>query len=136
MNTEYIISAYAALDPHALKLLGALDSEASYEAALEALESVQERMGQDPAHPLRPLFELLAERVEAYETRYALPDAPPHERLGYLMESRGLTQQGLAAATGIAQSNLSAVLGGTRGISKGMAHKLAAYFGLPLEVFL
>lgn len=137
MTTEQVINTYAALDAEALNLLAPIQDEAAYEAALAALDGLMERMGQDETHPLRPLLELLAEHVEAYEdVHYALPDAPAHDRLSYLMDIHQLSQTELAAATGIAQSNISAVQRGKRDISKGMAQKLATYFGVPAAVFL
>lgn len=136
-TTEYIIDTYAAMELAALRLLSPITSETAHETALAAIDSIMERMGQDENHPLRPLFDVLIERVEAYEvTHHALPDVAPHERLAYLMDTHGLTQTALAEATGIPQSNLSAVLRGSRDFSKGMAGKLASHFGLTVAVFL
>lgn len=137
-NVRNVIDIYAALDHSALSLLAPITSEEGYEAALEAVESLMERMGQDASHPLRPLFELLADHIEAYEDtdENKLPEATGADCLAYLMETHSLNQTDLAAATGIPQSNISAVLRGAREISKGMAHKFAAHFGLPVAVFL
>ena len=137
MTTEHVVDIYAALDAAALSLLAPITTDEAHAAALEAIDSIMERMGQEENHPLRPLFELLVERVEAYEAEHVeLPDSPPHERLAYLLDTHGLTQTELAEATNIPQSNISAVLRGTRQISKGMAKKFSEHFGLPLDAFL
>lgn len=137
MTTEQMVNVYANLEAGALALLAPLTSEEAYGAALEAIDDIMRRMGQQTDHPLRPLFQLLLERVEAYEAaHFEIPEAPAHERLAYLLDTHELTQVQLAQQTGIPQSNISAVLRGTRQISKGMAKKLAQHFALPVETFL
>ncbi len=58
------------------------------------------------------------------------------DMLRFLLESKGLTQAQLSAATKVPESTISSVLGGKRGISKANVAALARFFGVSPFVFL
>jgi HTH-type transcriptional regulator/antitoxin HigA len=53
-----------------------------------------------------------------------------------LMRSKQLSQQGLANKVGMAQSTISAVVNGTRSLTKEQVVKLGRFFGVSLAAFL
>ena len=90
--------------------------------------------------PYGSLFDLVSTYIDHWERQhYAdLKDVqvPPHEMLGYYLEQRGVSQYRLAKDLGVSQGNVSAILRGDRGVSKGLAKKLAGYFRVSVEVFI
>ncbi|HET6882814.1 MAG TPA: helix-turn-helix domain-containing protein [Pirellulales bacterium] len=82
-------------------------------------------------------LEVLTDLIEKYEDATdpiePLPDA---EMLQFLMEARGITQAELAAATGVVNTTLSAVLHGRRRLNRDHIERLSQYFGLSPAVFL
>ncbi len=64
-----------------------------------------------------------------------MPDAPPYRIVRELMEHQGLRQADLLAVFG-SRSVASSVLNGKREISKAHARKLAAFFKLPVGLFI
>lgn len=80
---------------------------------------------------------VLGDLIAQYEKR--LPKLAqamtPREALAYLMESNGLSQTDLVEYVGY-KSNLSAFLGGHRGLSKRAACRLAEYFKVSPVLFL
>lgn len=90
--------------------------------------------------PYAPLFDLVLDYLDRWE-RLNEPelkniDVPPKDVLTHLMALRGVTQYRLAKDGVAGQGTLSAILAGKRGISKELAKKLAAYFGVSVELFL
>jgi HTH-type transcriptional regulator/antitoxin HigA len=82
-------------------------------------------------------LDVLTDLIEKYEREaHPIPDASEADVLRLLMEGRGLSQPKLAKEVGIAQSTLSAVLGGTRGLTKAHVLALARYFGVSPAAFL
>jgi len=78
----------------------------------------------------------LTDLVETYEAAHiTIPLARGVEALRYLMEENGLTQAELAPIFG-APSVISEVLSGKRRLTLAHIKRLAAYFGLPVEVFV
>ena len=72
---------------------------------------------------------VLTDLVEAYEDEHhPIPDASEADVLRELMRSNGFSQPKLAKEVGIAQSTLSAVLNGTRSLTKGQVVTLARFF--------
>lgn len=81
-------------------------------------------------------LDALTDLVEVYEDKSVLiPDAPEADVLRLLMTSNGLSQAALAKAVGISQSTISAVINGTRSLTKGQVQTLAAHFGVSPVVF-
>jgi HTH-type transcriptional regulator/antitoxin HigA len=82
-------------------------------------------------------LDVLTDLIEKYEAEHEpIPDASEADVLRLLMESNGLSQMGLARAVGISQSTISAVLNGTRSLTRGHVIALAEFFNVGPGVFL
>ena len=89
-----------------------------------------------PTPEERALADLLTKLIEDYDSaHYPLPDIPPHEMVGYLMEQRGLKQADMVDLLG-SRAQVSGLVNGKRAISKAQAKKLAAHFNVSTDVFL
>ena len=88
-----------------------------------------------PTPEQKALSELIALLVDQYERRYELGHAEPVEALKYLMEDRGTRQRDLIPVFG-SSSVASDVLSGKREISKQHARRLAAFFSVPVSLFI
>jgi len=89
--------------------------------------------------PYASLYDLLAGYAHAWELDHEplkVPEVSGNEMLVYLMEDRGLTQYQLAQKGLVDQGNLSRILSGKRNISKDLAKRFAAYFGVDAELFI
>jgi HTH-type transcriptional regulator / antitoxin HigA len=85
----------------------------------------------------RQYLDVLTDLVEAYEDdRVIMPEASEADVLAELMRAGGVSQNKLAAAVGIAQSTISAVLNGSRSLTKAQVVKLADHFGVSPAAFL
>lgn len=85
----------------------------------------------------RDYLNVLTDLVEAYEDdHFEVSEASEAGVLGELMRVNGLSQNKLAAAVGIAQSTISAVLNGSRSLTKSQVVKLADHFGVSPTAFL
>jgi HTH-type transcriptional regulator/antitoxin HigA len=85
----------------------------------------------------RDYFDALTDLIETYEREaHPMPDAPESDVLRLLMESNNLSQSQLAEKVGIAQSTISAVLNGTRGLTRLHIVKLARFFNVSPVAFL
>jgi HTH-type transcriptional regulator/antitoxin HigA len=134
---DEVLDKWEQLDNVARDYLVPIETEAQYQAALELLEAVWPRVGENPVSPYGSLFTLLSERISAYENRASpIPNAPAHQVLAFLMEQKGLKQSALARATGIYQSNLSQVLRGKRKLTLAQIRTLANFFGVEPSVFI
>ena len=65
-----------------------------------------------------------------------IPDASEADVLRLLMESNGLSQMALARKVGISQSTISAVLHGTRSLTRDQVITLARFFNVGPGAFL
>lgn len=82
------------------------------------------------------LLELLAVLIEAYEDEhYPIPESSPNDTLKFFMEDRGIKQSDLLPVFG-SSGIASEVVNGKRSISKAQAKKLAAFFGVSVELFI
>lgn len=85
----------------------------------------------------REYLEVLTDLVEAYEDEHVpIPDASEADVLGELIRSNGLTQLVLAKKVGISQSTISAVIKGTRSLTKDHIIALAKFFHVSPAAFL
>ncbi|MBI3693461.1 MAG: helix-turn-helix domain-containing protein [Acidobacteria bacterium] len=101
-------------------------------ALLEELDFAAERSTPEQ----EALTELLTKLIEDYDDRrHPLPRLAPHKLLRHLMELRNLRQRDLIRLLG-ASSVVSDVVNGKRSISKAQAKKLAAFFRVPVELFI
>jgi HTH-type transcriptional regulator/antitoxin HigA len=85
----------------------------------------------------REYLDALTTLVGAYEAEHvAIPDASEADVLRELMRANGLTQPKLASLVGISQSTISAVLNGSRSLTKVQVVALAKFFGVSPAAFL
>jgi len=114
--------------------LAHIQDDAHLAAAQEMIDRLLE---QEVDRGARAYLDVLTDLVEAYEDEhYPISDASEAEVLGELMRSHGLSQQRLSKKVGIAQSTLSAVLSGSRTLTKGQVIALAEFFGISPAAFL
>jgi HTH-type transcriptional regulator / antitoxin HigA len=136
-DSRTLFRLWSDVDREAHDLLSPITSEAQHGQALATIDELMQEVGDDQAHPLLSLLDLLADRVEAFESvAYPVPPAPPHRVLAFLMEQHSLTQKDLGAATGIDQSNLSKLLRGDRAFTAGQITVLSGHFRINPGVFL
>ena len=115
--------------------LKAISNESDYRRAIAVLEELLDAGGANERHPLAGLVAALGEVIESYEARaHRMPDGSPRDALAFLMQQHQLKQTDLAELAG--QGTISAILAGKRGISKRLAVKLAARFGVSAAVFV
>jgi HTH-type transcriptional regulator/antitoxin HigA len=115
--------------------IGAIHSEADYEAMRKLADQLVDQIGAEEAHPLSGLLDVVLELMESWEDEnVSFRKQSPREVLAYLMEANGLKQTDLAES--VSQGTLSNILRGKREISKGMAKKFAGRFGVNAAVFL
>jgi len=80
---------------------------------------------------------VLGDLVEKFETEnHPLPAVSDAEVLRHLIGARGESQTQVAAGAGIAESTVSAVLAGKRGLNRKHITALARYFSVSPAVFL
>jgi HTH-type transcriptional regulator/antitoxin HigA len=110
-------------------------SERDYKKALRTVDELMSREKLSRAED--ELLDVLVALVEQYESiQYPTPSSPPDRILAHLIESKGVTQAALAAATGIPRSAIGAILAGRRAIAEDQIHRLSQYFGVPPAVFM
>ena len=81
-------------------------------------------------------MKLLAVLLEEYEDRnIPLPAVKPDRMLRYLLAERGFRKSDLWPVLG-SKSRVSEIIAGNRSISKSQAKKLAAFFRVPVELFI
>jgi HTH-type transcriptional regulator/antitoxin HigA len=105
---------------------------------LDAAQAVIDRLVQEDLDDgARQYLDVLTDLVEAYEgDHFPIPDASEADVLRELMRQKGLSQAKLAAKVGIAQSTISAVLNGSRALTKGQVVVLAKFFRVSPAAFL
>jgi HTH-type transcriptional regulator/antitoxin HigA len=82
-------------------------------------------------------LDALTDLVETYEEEHVpIPDASEADVLRELMRSNGLSQARLQKAVGISQSTISAVLNGTRSLTKDQVIVLGRFFHISPAAFL
>jgi HTH-type transcriptional regulator / antitoxin HigA len=132
-----VLNLWKKVDEVAHDYLVPIETKAQYKAALTLLEFLWEKVGEDVTSPYGSLFTLLTERIATYEARHVpFDDATPARVLEYLIEQRGVTQQEVADATGIQQSNLNQLIKGKRKLTTEHIKRLARYFKVEPSVLL
>ncbi|MRW91567.1 transcriptional regulator [Duganella sp. FT80W] len=114
-----------------------LRADADHLHALQLVEAIWSVVGEDAAHPLSSLFDLLVDMISEYEkTHFAIGQdrSEPHEMLAFMMEQGERTAADLAGI--IDSSRLAAVLAGNQKIDATLARKLAEYFRVKPQLFL
>lgn len=114
--------------------LRAIRSDDELAAALTMVESLlTAELDEDEKDYLDTLTDII---VKYEHKTHPIPDASEAEVLQFLMESKRLNQRELEKKVGIAQPTLSAVLNGTRTLTKTQVIKLAKFFAVSPAVFL
>ncbi len=94
-----------------------------------ARKVMHQLLGQELDEGGQEYLDVLTDLIERYEAEHErIPDASEADVLRLLMESNSLSQTRLAKKAGIAQSTISAVLHGTRSLTKGQIVTLARFF--------
>jgi HTH-type transcriptional regulator / antitoxin HigA len=102
-----------------------------------AQEMIDRLLEQDLDEGEQEYLDALTDLVETYEDGHiTIPDASEADVLRELIRSHGLSQMRLAKAVGIAQSTISAVLNGTRSLTKDQVVVLARFFHVSPAAFL
>lgn len=82
-------------------------------------------------------LDVLTHLVEDYEDEHVrIPDASEADVLRELMQANGLSQSALGRKAGIAQSTISAVLNGSRRLTRDQIAQLSALFGVGPSAFM
>lgn len=137
VRTADLFKSWTAVEDAAHGLLAPIVSEEQNEQVLEVIDALMIEIANERAHPLLNLLNLLAERVEAFESvTYPMEPSPPHRMLAFMMDQHDLTQKDLEAAVGIDQGNLSRMLKGTRAFTVAQVKRLSEYFHVSPEVFI
>ncbi len=105
---------------------------------LNAAQEVIDRLLQeDLDEGAQEYLDALTDLVESYEEEHVpIPDASEADVLRELMRSNGLSQARLQKAVGISQSTISAVLNGTRSLTKDQVVVLGRFFHVSPAAFL
>ncbi len=103
----------------------------------KALVIVERLLKRDLDEGSGAYLDVLSGLVETYEDRMGtIPDASEAEVLRELMRANGLNQTALQEKVGIAQSTISAVLKGSRALTRDQVIRLARFFHVTPVAFL
>ena len=103
----------------------------------EAEEVIGRLLTEDLDEGSQAYLDVLTDLIEAYEEEHvSIPDASEADVLRELNARQCASQSGLAKAAGVAQSTISAVLGGGRSLTKDQVVKLAKFFHVSPAAFL
>jgi HTH-type transcriptional regulator / antitoxin HigA len=112
-----------------------LKTKQDYHRAVELMDQILDKVGEDEDHPLAEVLDYLANQIKAYEDAHVeIPSATPVETLRFLMEQNGYSQTDLADCA--PQSRISEILNGKREISKHMAKAFAKKFEVSVAAFI
>jgi HTH-type transcriptional regulator/antitoxin HigA len=116
--------------------IGTIRSEQHLLETAAVLDRLLDEIQGDWTHPVAGLADMLADRIEAWETEHIpQPVLSPASVLRHLMESNGLKQSDMASIMG-GQSVVSAVLNGHRVINAKQAAALGKRFCMSPAVFI
>jgi HTH-type transcriptional regulator / antitoxin HigA len=113
-----------------------IETEDEYQRLLGALEALMDKDEDAMSPEDGRLLKLLAMLIEEYDDRnIPLPRTEPNKMVKYLLEEKGLKQSDLGPVVG-SKSRVSEIIAGKRSISKDQAKNLAAFFHVPVELFV
>jgi HTH-type transcriptional regulator/antitoxin HigA len=102
-----------------------------------AIAVIDELLREDLDEGAQAYLDALTDHVEIFEDRnIKIPDAPESDVLRELMSTNRISQTRLAREVKISQSTISAVLSGTRTLTKDQVSRLARFFRVSPAVFL
>ncbi len=130
---EQVVRDYRRL--RAMVPLGTLHTKKEYESAIDILDAILDKIGEDEKHPLAELADAVSVFVEKYEDEHVpiLP-ARPAAVLKYFMCEHGLRQSDLPEVG--SQGVTSEVLAGKRELNTQQIKRLAKRFGVSPAVFI
>ncbi|MFI8480554.1 type II toxin-antitoxin system HigA family antitoxin [Pseudomonas sp. NPDC078700] len=109
-------------------------TEADYDRLVGTLDELLNLIGDEDQHGLASLASKMGDLIAAYDAKHhAIPDAPGHEVLRFLMTEHKLSQKDLPEIG--AQSVISEILNGKRQLNVRQIRALSKRFKLPAEVF-
>jgi HTH-type transcriptional regulator/antitoxin HigA len=113
-----------------------IQSERELDRATEIINRLVDRGFDNLTAGEDAYLDVLSDLTKKYETeRHPIEDVSESDMLAYLIENKGITQRGLAEATGIPESTISDLLSERREFNRGHIEKLAAYFRVSPAVF-
>jgi HTH-type transcriptional regulator/antitoxin HigA len=120
----------AKVQPHPIK------DEREYDRLIAEVGRLMERGEKSLSAEETSLLEMLSILIEEYDRKHdPLTPSHPHKMLAFLLEQRGLEAHDLWPVLG-SKSRVSEILSGKRAISKAQAKKLAAFFHVPIDLFI
>jgi HTH-type transcriptional regulator / antitoxin HigA len=104
----------------------------------QAIAVIDSLLDKDELHiDEQDYLEVLTRLVEDYEEQEVpFPPVSEADMLRHLIEARDITQIKLATETGIANSTISAILSGKRGLTRAQIATLSRYFTVSPAVFI
>ena len=121
-------------NPESRRPFLAIRTEREYDAAVERLNSLVHKVGDNPKDPRYRLIETLSVLIEAYDREHhSLPEASSIEVIRFLMEEHGLTQKDLPEIG--SQGVVSEILARRRTLNVRQIQGLAARFGVDPGAF-
>lgn len=97
---------------------------------------IDELLDKDRSREEEAYLDVLGQLIEAYEEEaHPIEPATDAQLLADILESRGLTQVAFAKLTGIAESTVSAVLHGSRRLTREQIGKIGKHLSVPPEAF-
>lgn len=112
-----------------------LRSERDHRRAVEVIDSLVDQEELTPAED--DYLNILGSIVKTYEDEhYPLPSVPNADLVRHLMEARDVTQAEVSAGSGIAESTLSLILSGKRGLTLAHITGLSKFFKVSPAVFI
>jgi HTH-type transcriptional regulator / antitoxin HigA len=104
-----------------------LRTDAELDRAITVIDDLIDRDDLEPEE--EDYLEVLGDLVEKYEAeQHPMPPVSDADMLRHLIESRETTQARVAAETGIAESTISEILKGKRGLNRKHIETLARHF--------
>jgi len=120
----------AKVQPHPIK------DEREYDRLVAEVGRLVERGEENLSREETSLLEMLSILIEEYDRKhYPLSPPQPHKMVAFLLEQRGLEPHDLWPVLG-SKGRVSEILSGRRAISKAHAKKLAAFFHVPIDLFI
>lgn len=110
-------------------------TEDDYDLLARALDELLVMTGDDEAHPLMSLVDIIGDWIEEWDRKHhPMPKPSGADVLGYLMREHGLTQSDLPGLG--TQSVVSEILSGKRQLNLRQVRWLAERFGVSVETFI
>ena len=130
MNRVAYAELLAKVQPHPIK------DEREYDRLVAEVGRLMERGEENLSAEEDSLLEMMSILIEDYDRKhYPLSPSHPHKMLAFLLEQGGLEPHDLWPVLG-SKSRVSEILSGKRAISKAQAKKLAAFFHVPIGLFI